>query len=83
MERFKQEKITVKISIGENILYSFIKKTTEFKKLDEVGDADEINHMKKNTFEAWSMIISMRVSDKIKHGELMHDFSIRYAIRND
>ena len=58
MERFKQEKITVKISIGENVLDSFVDTTKEFKKLDEVEDADEINNMKKmhlNHGQRWSL----------------------------
>ena len=32
----------------------------EFRKPDEVGDADEIIITKKNTFEAWSNMVFMR-----------------------
>ena len=47
-ERLKQEKSTVKSSIGENFLDSFVKTTKEFKKFDEVNDADKIINMKIN-----------------------------------
>ena len=73
----------MKISIGENVLDSFVDTTKEFKKLDEVEDADEINNMKKNAFESWSTMVFMRESYKRKYGELIHDFSIQYAIRNN
>ena len=53
MERFKQQKIIVKSLIGENFLDIFIETTKEFKKLDEVDDAEEIINTKKNAFEAW------------------------------
>ena len=39
--------------------------------------------MKKNAFEAWSMLVFMRVSDKRKDGELIYYFSIQYTIKND
>ena len=38
----------------------FLEKTKEFKKLDEVDDSKEIIKMKKNVFEAWSMMVFMR-----------------------
>ena len=40
--------------------------TKEFKKLHEVEDADEINNIKGNAFEAWSDMVFMIVSDKRK-----------------
>ena len=48
-----------------------------------MDDADEIINIKKNTFEAWSMMVFMRVPDKRKYGELIHVFSIQYAIKNN
>ena len=51
MERFKQENSTVKSSIGENFLDIFIETTKEFKKLDEVYDAEEIIKTKKMHFK--------------------------------
>ena len=47
--------------------YSFRKKK-EFKRLDEVDDAEEIIKMKKNAFGAWSTMVFIRVSDKRKYG---------------
>ena len=38
--------------------------------------------MEKNAFEVWSNMVVMRGPDKIKHGELIHDFYIKYAIKN-
>ena len=38
--------------------------------------------MKKTIFEAWSMMVFMRRPDNRKYGELIHDFSIQYAIKN-
>ena len=39
--------------------------------------------MRKNTFEVWSTMFFMRVSDKRKDGELIYYFSIQYTIKND
>ena len=64
MEMFKQENSIVKSSIGEKM--DFFKMTKEFKKLHEVEDADEINNIKGNAFEAWSEMVFMRGSDKRK-----------------
>ena len=47
MERFKQEKIIVKSLIGENFLDGFVKTNRQFKKLDEMNDAEEGIEMKK------------------------------------
>ena len=47
MDMFKQEKNTVKISIGEEFLDIFFETTKGFKKLDEVNDAEEIIKTKK------------------------------------
>ena len=79
-KRFKQQKSIIKSQIGEYFLDGIVKKTKKFKKLDEVDDAEEIIEMKKNEFEAWSTMVFMRVSDKRKYGELIHDFTIQYAI---
>ena len=62
---------------------SFVKTTKEFKRIYEVDDADEITNMKKNTFKAWSTMVSMRGSDKRKYGESIHNFSIQYLIKNN
>ena len=62
---------------------SSVKKTKKFKKLDKVGDVYEIFNMNKNAFEAWPTMVFMRGSDKRKYGELIHDLSIHYAIKND
>ena len=62
---------------------SFVKTMKEFKKLDEVNDAERRIKIKKNVFEVWSKIVFMRGSDKRKYGELIHDLSIQYAINND
>ena len=48
-----------------------------------MDDVEEIIKSKKHIFEAWSTMVFMRISDKRKYGELIHDFSIQYAIRND
>ena len=72
----------MKSSIGETFWF-FLKTNKEFKKLGEVEDADEIIHMKKHSFEAWSTMVFMRGSAKRKYGELIHDFSIRYAFKNN
>ena len=45
-------------------------------------DTYVIMNMKKNEFEAWSTMFFMRISDKRKYGELIYDFSIKYAINN-
>ena len=45
--------------------------------------ADEIISTRKNAFEAWSTILFIRESDKIKYVELIHDYSIQYAINNN
>ena len=39
--------------------------------------------MKKNEFEAWSTVVFMRGLDKRKYGELIHDLSIKYAIKKN
>ena len=58
----------MKSLIGEKFLDSFVETTREFRKLDEVDDAEEIIKMKKNAFEAWSMMVFMRGPDKRKYG---------------
>ena len=68
MERFKQEKSIVKSFIGEKKWGDFVKTTKEFRKLDDLYDADEIIKMNKSKFEAWSTMVSMRESDKRKYG---------------
>ena len=83
MERFKQEKITVKILIREICLDSFVNTTKEFKKLDELENADEIINTKKNEFDAWSTMVFIRVSYKRKYGELIHNFCIKYKMKNN
>ena len=70
----------MKITIGENVLNLFVETTKEFKKLDELYDAGERNNMKKISLKAGSKMVLMRRLDKIKYGELIHDFSIQYAI---
>ena len=47
---------------------SFVKTTKEFKRLDELDEPDEIVNMEKNAFEAWLMVVFMKVSDKQKYG---------------
>ena len=79
MERFKQQKSIEKFPI-EDKNDSFVKTTKEFKKLDEVCDADERIKTKKNKFESWSTMVFMRGLDKKKYWELVHDFSIQYAV---
>ena len=61
---------------------SFVETIKESKKLYQVHDGDKIIETKKNAFEAWSTMIAVRGSDKIKDGELIHYLSIRYAIKN-
>ena len=63
-ERFEQEKSTMKGSSGENILDSFVKTTKEFKKYDDVNDAQEIPKTKKNVFEEWSKMVFIRGSEE-------------------
>ena len=46
-----------------------------------MNDAEEIIKKKKDAFEACSAMFFMRGSDKRKYGELIHDFSIHYAIK--
>ena len=82
-QRFKQENSIVKSSIGEKNLDSFVETIKEFKKLDKVEDLDEIINMKKNEFAAWSTMVFMRGLEKRKYGELIHDLSIQYAIKNN
>ena len=62
MDSFKQENIIVKTYIVENLLGYFVETTKGFKKLDEENDAEEIIKMKKNAFEAWSIMVFMKVS---------------------
>ena len=62
---------------------SFVETIKEFKKLDKVEDLDEIINMKKNEFAAWSTMVFMRGLEKRKYGELIHDLSIQYAIKNN
>ena len=50
----------MKSSIRQTFFDVFVKTTEEFKKLDEVDDADEIIKMKKDAFEVWSTIVFMR-----------------------
>ena len=61
----------------------YFRKKKEFKRLDEVDDAEEIIKMKKNAFGAWSTMVFIIVSDKRKYRKLIHDFLIQYAIKND
>ena len=61
----------------------FVETTNEFKKIDELDDAEEIIKMKKNAFEAWSTMVFMRGSDKRNDGKLLHYLSIKYAINID
>ena len=56
-------------------------KKREFKKPDEVNDAEERIKMKICEFELWSTMVFMRCSYKIKYGEFIHCFSIQYAIK--
>ena len=39
--------------------------------------------MNRNACEVWFTVVFMRVSDKRKYWELIHYFSIKYAIKND
>ena len=68
IEKFKQENIIVKSSTEETNWDSFVKSNKEFRGLDKVDDADEIIHMNKNAFEAWSTMVFIRVPDKRKYG---------------
>ena len=61
----------------------FVDKTKEFKQLDKVNDAYKIMNMKKNAFETCSTTVFMRRSDKREYGDLIHDFSIQYVIKNN
>ena len=63
-------------------LGSFIETTKEFKKLDEVDDAEEMIKIKINSFESWPTIVFIRGSDKRKYRELIRDLSIQYVIKN-
>ena len=83
MEGFKQESSILKSLIGEKYLGVFFKRTREFRKLDEVDDAEETIKTKKNVFEAWSKMDFMRQPEKIKYGQLIHDFSFQYTIKNN
>ena len=56
----------MKSLIGENFLDGFFETAKEFKKLDEVDDAEEIIKTKKISFESWSTMVFMRESDKRK-----------------
>ena len=67
-EKFKQEKSTVKKSIGEAVLDSSVETTKEFEKLDEVGNVYKISNIKKNAFVAWSPMVFIGGSDKRKYG---------------
>ena len=62
---------------------SFVETKKEFKKLNEVNDAEERIKTEKNAFEIWLPMVFMRDPDKIKYGELINDFDIQYAIKND
>ena len=59
MEGFKQENSIVKVSIGKDFLGGYVKKR-EFKKPDEVNDAEERIKMKICEFELWSTMVFMR-----------------------
>ena len=48
-----------------------------------MDDAEEIIKMKRFSFETWPTVVFVRVSDKRKFGELIHDLSIQYVIKND
>ena len=48
-----------------------------------MDDVDKEINAKKNVFEAWSTMVFMRGLDKRKYGELIHDLSIQYKIKND
>ena len=39
--------------------------------------------MKKHSFQAWSKMVFVRGSDKIKYAELIPGLSIQYAIKNN
>ena len=55
-ERLKQENRTVKLLIWGNVLDSFVKTTKEFKKLNEVSDAEErikMNKLHLNHGQQW------------------------------
>ena len=59
MESYKQMKSTMKFLIGGNYLGCCVETTKEFKKVDNVGDVEEIIKMKKKSFEVWSPMIFM------------------------
>ena len=63
MERFKQQKSIEKFPI-EDKNDSFVKTTKEFKKYDDVNDAQEIPKTKKNVFEEWSKMVFIRGSEE-------------------
>ena len=67
-EGFKEQKSIIKISIGEKVLVSFVETKKEFKKLNEVNDAEERIKTEKNEFEIWLPMVFMRDPDKIKYG---------------
>ena len=46
MDRFKQEKIIMKISIGEKVLGSFVGTLKEFKIINELDDAGQTTEMR-------------------------------------
>ena len=47
---------------------SFVETKKEFKKLNEVNDAEERIKTEKNAFEIWLPMVFMRDPDKIKYG---------------
>ena len=47
-----------------------------------MNDAEEIIIVKKNSFKVWSEMVFKKGSDQSKYGELIHAFSIQYAIKN-
>ena len=83
MENSKQENSTVEISIVGIFWHTIVKTTKKSKNIDKEDGADEIIHMKTNAFEARSTLVFTRGPDKRKYGELIHDISIRYAIKNN
>ena len=69
IERFKQDNLIVKSSIGEKKLDHFVETNKKFKKIDEVDDEEGRIKMNKNEFGVWSVMVFLRVSDKGKYRE--------------
>ena len=80
MERFKEESKIDKIQLGKHFLYSLIKNTMEYIKLEKYT---ERYLAKEAAFENFMAVLFVRGSNHTIYRKIIEDFRTRYSMGHD